>query len=95
MDINRKHIVAILVMSILLFIISVSIINKFDEISHRKPVTISYELYTVNSGDTLWSVAKQYYNGDPRKLIYEIEKANDISALITPGQELLIPILKE
>jgi hypothetical protein len=40
----------------------------------------------------LWKVATQYIDGDPRELIYEIEKLNNSTADIRPGQELKIPV---
>lgn len=49
---------------------------------------------TVDEGDTLWKIAKEYKNEneDIRKVIYEIRKINKLdSAVIVPGQILLIP----
>jgi len=47
--------------------------------------------YTVVRGDTLWSIAKKFYNDGSR--YPEIAKANNISNpdLIHAGQKLLIP----
>jgi nucleoid-associated protein YgaU len=53
-----------------------------------------YETYTVRPGDTLWSISSEYTDGDPRELIYEIEKLNDTTADIRPGQVLKIPASK-
>ncbi|MDO6353980.1 LysM peptidoglycan-binding domain-containing protein [Caloramator sp. CAR-1] len=54
-----------------------------------------YIKYTVKTGDTLWSIAKKYTDGDPRRLIYEIRKHNDISPIIRPGQVIEVPILNK
>jgi nucleoid-associated protein YgaU len=56
---------------------------------------INYEKVVVYSGDTLWGIASKYTddNKDVRRTIYEIRKLNKLdSALINPGQELLVPI---
>lgn len=57
---------------------------------------IKYTKIVVCSGDTLWTIASEYTDqkGDIREFIYNIKKINNLnSALITPGQELLIPEL--
>ena len=54
----------------------------------------TYQIYTVQPGDTLWDIAKQYTSGDPRELIYQIQKANNITPVIRPGQELKIPQMR-
>jgi len=52
--------------------------------------------HEIQNGESLWSIASQYYNKnnvDLRKIIYEIKKINNIdSAVINPGRELIIPI---
>jgi LysM repeat protein len=53
---------------------------------------ITYQIYTVQPGDSLWGISKQYVNGDPRELIYQIRKLNNISPNIYPGQSLKIPL---
>lgn len=50
----------------------------------------------VDEGDTLWNIAKPYYDGDKdfRNLIYSIKKINDLEeSLIYPGQKIIIPLL--
>ncbi|MEG2609138.1 MAG: LysM peptidoglycan-binding domain-containing protein [Bacilli bacterium] len=54
---------------------------------------VVYEKYTVGSGDTIYEIAKEYTEDDPRKLVYEIKRVNDIQdSRITPNQVLNIPI---
>lgn len=55
---------------------------------------IKYSKIVVSPGDTIWSIATDYIdsNTDVRKLVYEIRDINKLSsAIILPGQELLIP----
>ena len=53
-----------------------------------------YAKVTVYPGDTLWTIAEENNTSkDIRKTIYEIRKANHLdSAIIIPGQELIIPL---
>lgn len=57
----------------------------------------TYVTYKVQQGDTLWSIAKQYLepNENIRSLVYDIKKANDIGALLQPGQALQIPVKQQ
>ena len=52
--------------------------------------------HEIESGESLWSIAANYYeakNVDLRKIIYEIKKINNLdSSVITPGKELIIPL---
>lgn len=48
--------------------------------------------YTVNPGDTLWSIAVQRYGGDPRSGVWKIERRNGLSgSVIRAGQRLVLP----
>lgn len=54
-----------------------------------------YAKVTVYPGDTLWGIASKYNteNSDVRKVIDKIRKINKLdTAVIIPGQQLLIPI---
>ena len=51
-------------------------------------------LYTVEPGDTLWSVATEHYppSEDPRVAVEVIREANDLpGAEIYPGMRLELP----
>ena len=48
--------------------------------------------HVVSPGETLWSIAKHYRpDADPREIVWEIQQASDTTALIRPGQVLLVP----
>lgn len=51
--------------------------------------------YTVQYGDTVWSIAAQLDpQSDTRKVVWQIEQANGISDatdLIQPGQVIMVP----
>jgi LysM domain len=62
-----------------------------EEAAHEEPAPPAPRTYTVESGDTLWAIAEQFY-GDGNK--YQvIADASGISNpdLIQPGQVLTIP----
>lgn len=86
---DKHQLSEIITLLILLICAAISIIYRHPE--HAK-TTSAYEIYTVRAGDTLWSISTQYVNGDPRELVHEIEKLNSITPIITPGQEIKIPI---
>lgn len=60
-----------------------------------KPVTCTY---TVQSGDTVWSIADKYMSQqdgvrDKRELVFIIRQANNLkSCIIYAGQKLIIPL---
>lgn len=48
--------------------------------------------YTVKPGDTLWTIAEAYYDGDPREAIWAIKERNGMgTSLLTPGAVLVLP----
>ena len=80
------------IMAILTLVLVYSLIQAFIPrvLANNEQVYIEH---TVESGQTLWDIAVMYRSdADPRQVIYEIEKANGCSALIRPGQVLLVPV---
>jgi nucleoid-associated protein YgaU len=50
------------------------------------------EPYRVRSGDTLWTIAVEYYGGDPRAAVWRLQQANEIpDGILRPGQVLRLP----
>ncbi len=84
---------------ILVFILSTSMI-AFANFDSDAPLQAEPQHnYTVQAGDTLWSIAanfnRTHYNQekDVRKIIYTIRKMNDLEGnTIYTGQELSLPI---
>lgn len=55
---------------------------------------IEYTTYIVDNGETLWDIAAKNNpdNKDIRKVIYEIQKYNNIGNTLSVGQEIKIPL---
>jgi LysM repeat protein len=54
------------------------------------PVTLEY--LTVAQGDTLWSLAQEHAEGDPRDWIAQVVTINALaSSELTPGQQIALP----
>lgn len=67
--------------------------NSSNNLMNQSNVKV--EDVTVKSGDTLWNIAKRYYNSnaDLREIIYEIKKINNLSTSdLRPGQQIKIPL---
>ena len=48
--------------------------------------------YVVKPADTLWTIAARSYAGDVREGVWRLERRNHLaSALIQPGQRLILP----
>ncbi len=79
---------------ILIIVMSISAMFHNVYADGKGNVTNTYYAVTVESGDTLWSIALRYSDGktDIRKLIYEISSLNNLeTSEISIGQQLLIP----
>jgi LysM repeat protein len=50
------------------------------------------QVYVVQPGDTLWSVASARYAGDPREGVWKLQRRNQLAGtMIIPGQKLVLP----
>lgn len=50
------------------------------------------QVYVVQPGDTLWSIAAGRYAGDTREGVWKLERRNHLpGTTISPGQKLVLP----
>ena len=50
------------------------------------------QVYVVQPGDTLWSIASESYAGDPREGVWKLQRRNELlETTISPGQKLVLP----
>ena len=50
------------------------------------------QVYVVQPGDTLWSIASTRYAGDPREGVWKLQRQNQLAGTtISPGQKLVLP----
>lgn len=50
------------------------------------------QVYVVKPTDTLWSIASSHYAGDPREVIWRLERKNRLDGTtLVPGQRLVLP----
>jgi LysM repeat protein len=91
---NKIHLLGCFILICVLIIL---IITAFKQ-KYSSEITMNqdeYQVYIVQPGDTLWSIAHQYIDGDPRELIYYIQEINNVTPILQLGQELKIPVKKE
>lgn len=77
------------IMVLIIIITSILLVNTVY--GYKTP---SYRTLIVREGDTLWDIAnKNNSKNDIRKVVYEIEKVNNLnSSEIVAGQELKVPV---
>ena len=50
------------------------------------------QIYVVQAGDTVWSIAAANYGGDTREAVWRLEDRNHLAgSLVHPGQKLRLP----
>ncbi|WP_454206793.1 LysM peptidoglycan-binding domain-containing protein [Peptoniphilus sp. Marseille-Q6390] len=85
----------ILLFLLLIFIFNTGLMVKNESDLNLQEKEIIYDIYTVKSGDTIWTISDNYDYKNKMKFVMDIEKANSISSYdIKPGYKLAIPIYK-
>ena len=82
-----------LIIVIMVAVIAAGNISKLNNV-HGSTVT-EYKTIEISAGDTLWAIADKYCpdDMDPREMVYDIRKANDMSdSSLNVGQTLIVPI---
>jgi hypothetical protein len=82
----------LIILYIFIIVFGYIIINAFEQ--YKTPVILTYQEYTVQAGDTLWSIAEKFPHDDIRELVYLIRTASHADPVVHPGELLLIPIIK-
>lgn len=85
----------VLLFLLLIFIFNTGLMVKNESDLNVQEKEIIYDVYTVKSGDTIWTISDNYDYKNKMKFVMDIEKANSISSYdIKPGYKLAIPIYK-
>lgn len=87
--IKKPHTV---ILAILLAVLLYAIIHNFIPAvsANSEPIYIEH---IVEPGETIYSISRMYRDDqDWRKTAYEIQQASGCTALIRPGQVLLVPV---
>ncbi len=85
----------VLLFLLLIFIFNTGLMVKNESDLNLEEKEIIYDVYTVKSGDTIWTISDKYDYKNKMKFVMDIEKANSISSYdIKPGYKLAIPIYK-
>lgn len=85
----------VLLFLLLIFIFNTGLMVKNESDLNLEEKEIVYDVYTVKSVDTIWTISDNYDYKNKMKFVMDIEKANSISSYdIKPGYKLAIPIYK-
>ena len=85
----------VLLFLLLIFIFNTGLMVKNESDLNLQEKEIIYDVYTVKSGDTIWTISDNYNYKNKIKFVMDIEKVNSISSYdIKPGYKLAIPIYK-
>ena len=74
-------------------VVSILMLSLAFSVVFGDTITDTHITVSVDSGDTLWSIAKEHTNGDVRSEIVKIKKANNMKTSdLESGQILKIPV---
>lgn len=81
-----------IIMAILVLVLAYAVMQHFMPTANANNQDIYIE-HTVEPGETIYSISRMYRDDqDWRKTAYEIQQASGCTALIRPGQVLLVPV---
>ena len=83
--------IMVIAMILVTTVMSFSALSSGDKKSYDE-----FEVVYVRPGDTLWSIAEEFYGSDMdmREAVYMIKECSEIeSSSLTIGQKLLVPVL--
>ena len=81
-----------IIMAILVLVLAYTILNSIIPRVSANNEQVYIE-HTVEPGETIYSISRMYRDDqDWRKTAYEIQQASGCTALIRPGQVLLVPV---
>jgi nucleoid-associated protein YgaU len=74
-----------------LIIAIVAFVNRVDVYEFHETT-----YHRVAQGETLWNIAQQHSDNrhDTRRVVWEIQQLSDTTALIFPGDLLIIPVFE-
>lgn len=91
--IRRHKFISVLCTGMLIMFLSLSVFNNVNAEGKDEFEFKYYSVITIDKGDTLWSIASSYHDGeDLRGYISEVMRVNHLSSqTIYPGDKLVIP----
>ena len=76
----------------LAFVVFLVMVLAWSVLTRVSEATGTPQPYRVQAGDTLWSIAVEQYDGDPRQGVWAIQRENGLSgSALSPGEVLLLP----
>jgi LysM repeat protein len=75
-----------------ILLIAVAAVVAWATFVHPSESASPERSYVVRPADTLWSIADEYYAGDPRAAIWKLRQRNGLEGTtLNPGQRLILP----
>lgn len=93
---NRQRKIKMFKIMVIAMILVTSVMSFSALSSGDKKSYDEFEVVYVRPGDTLWSIAEEFYGSDMdmREAVYMIKECSEIeSSSLTIGQKLLVPVL--
>ena len=76
----------------ILFIVLVATFLGWSVMTRSVESAGKAQVYVVQPGDTLWSIAAGRYAGDTREGVWKLQRRNHLlGTTISPGQKLVLP----